>query len=89
MKLTQEIAADKLGYNSQGTVSDYINGHIPLNLPAALGFARLLEVHVSEVWDGDPELVFKSLPLEDVRDLALELNYEDQLALASLLLERA
>ena len=53
--LTQEIAAEKLGFSSQGTVGDYLRGRIPLNLKTAIKFARLLESPLSDVWDGDAE----------------------------------
>jgi transcriptional regulator with XRE-family HTH domain len=87
--LTQESVAEKFGYASQGSVSDYLNGRNKLNLPTAIKFARLLEVHLSEIWDGDPEMVFMSLPLEEIREIALGLPYEDQLELASILLQNA
>ena len=44
LKLTQELAAELLGFESQGTVSQYLNGKIPVNTDAALKFAALLKV---------------------------------------------
>ena len=87
--LTQDRAADKLGYQSQASVSQYLNGDIPLNLQAAIGFARLLGVPLNEVWEGDAEAVFMALPLEDIQEIALNLSYDDQLALAGVLLQNA
>ncbi len=52
--LTQAIAADELGFKSQGSVADYLNGRMPLGLNAAIGFARLLKVQLAEIWEGDP-----------------------------------
>lgn len=45
--LTQEKAGDRMEM-SQGAVSQYLNSKIPLNLSAAIQFARLLEVDPRE-----------------------------------------
>lgn len=50
--INQFIAAERMGFNSQSSVSQYLNGRIPLNLVTAIKFAELLEVDLSEVWDG-------------------------------------
>ncbi|HBC1013328.1 TPA: helix-turn-helix domain-containing protein [Escherichia coli] len=42
--LTQERAAEMLGFSTQGAVSHYLNGQTPLNLEAVLKFAGLLKV---------------------------------------------
>lgn len=44
LKLTQEIAAELMGFETQSTVSHYLNGKAPLNTDAALKFAVLLRV---------------------------------------------
>ena len=49
LKLTQEGAADKLGFTTQGAVSHYLNGYTPLNTDAVLKFAALLEVPPSAI----------------------------------------
>lgn len=54
LNLTQAEAASRLGWRSQGTVGQYLNGTIPLNTDAKFKFAKLLEVLPSEI---DPELV--------------------------------
>lgn len=87
--LTQEVAADLLGFSSQGTVSDYLNGRIPLNMATAFKFAKLLKVPVTEIWEGDAELVFITMPLEEVEEIAKSLDYEEQLELARRLLDNA
>ncbi|MEK6787945.1 MAG: helix-turn-helix domain-containing protein [Pseudomonadota bacterium] len=46
--LTQESAADFLGYKTQGAVSQYLNGKVALNLQAAIGFSRLLDCKVRD-----------------------------------------
>jgi predicted transcriptional regulator len=38
LRLTQEKAADALGFSTQATVSQYLNGSIPLNTDATLKF---------------------------------------------------
>jgi hypothetical protein len=47
--LTQAKAADFFGWDSQGSVSQYLNARIPLNTDAILGFARLLSVKPSDI----------------------------------------
>lgn len=47
--LTQESAAHDLGYKTQGAVSQYLNGRVPLNLTAILAFARLLGVNPLQI----------------------------------------
>jgi transcriptional regulator with XRE-family HTH domain len=49
--LTQLKAAHALGYSSQASVSQYLNGEIPLNLDAAYKFADLLEVDFVDIWE--------------------------------------
>lgn len=46
---TQEMVADELGYAGQSAVSQYLNGKIPLNYPALLGFSKLFGVPPSEI----------------------------------------
>lgn len=46
--LNQYVLAERCGWNSQGTVSQYLNGKIPLNLEAALCFARELRCSVGD-----------------------------------------
>lgn len=53
MELTQEIAAKRLGFARQSTVSQYLNGLIPLNAEAVLKFAKLLDVKATDI---DPSL---------------------------------
>jgi len=48
LHLTQESLASACGWESQGTVSQYLNGKIPLNLEAALKFAAALHVQVGD-----------------------------------------
>lgn len=48
LHMTQESLAAACGWESQGTVSQYLNGKIPLNLDAALKFARHLRISVSD-----------------------------------------
>lgn len=86
LNLTQESAAYELGFNGQSAVSNYLNGYQPLNLQVAIKFARLLKVDLSEIWEGDPEVAFMNLPLEQVEELAQALPYEEQLELARRLL---
>lgn len=47
--LTQDSAADKMGFGTQGAVSHYLNGYTPLNTDAVLKFAALLKVSPTEI----------------------------------------
>jgi phage repressor protein C with HTH and peptisase S24 domain len=53
-KLTQEALAERLGFAGQSAVSQYLNGRIPLNLPALLAFAEALDFNPSDI---SPRLV--------------------------------
>lgn len=46
--MTQEKAAEILGFKTQGAVSQYLNGRVALNLPAASRFAKLLGRQVGD-----------------------------------------
>lgn len=62
LSLTQEGLAAACGWESQGTVSQYFNGKIPLNIDAAVKFARVLKVSVSEF---SPQLASDLAKLHD------------------------
>ncbi len=47
-KFTQESAAHDLGWSTQGAVSQYLNGTIPLNLESAIKFARFLNCNIGD-----------------------------------------
>lgn len=49
LRLTQEKAADALGFSTQATVSQYLNGSIPLNTDATLKFSALLGVKPEDI----------------------------------------
>ncbi|ADW76535.1 helix-turn-helix domain protein (plasmid) [Rahnella aceris] len=51
--LTQEKAADLLGFNTQGAVSHYLNGVTPLNTDTVIKFSMLLMVKPEDI---KPEL---------------------------------
>lgn len=61
LNLSQVKAAKELGYNSQGAVSQYINGKVGLNLQAAAKFAKLLRVNVVDISPRLGKLVEKPL----------------------------
>ena len=54
--LTQQSAATALGWESQGAAWQYLNGKIPLNWAAVVGWAKLLGVEPREIY---PELADK------------------------------
>lgn len=47
--LTQDSAADKMGFKTQGAVNQYLNGRIPLNTDTVIKFAAILEVAPKEI----------------------------------------
>jgi len=49
LRLTQEKAAEVLGFSTQASVSHYLNGTTPLNTDATLKFASLLGVKPEEI----------------------------------------
>lgn len=59
--LTQEIAADLLGWSSQGSVASYLNGRIPLNTDAIAKFSRLLQVDPLEIDPGFDQVLSTNL----------------------------
>lgn len=86
--LTQALAGEKMGFASHSTVGEYINGTIPLNLTAAIGFARILEVPLDSIWEGDPLSEFIHFSASEVEDLVLRtLSEDEQLALAARIIE--
>lgn len=46
--ITQESLAEACDWESQGSVSQYINGKIPLNLDAAIKFSQQLKVKIED-----------------------------------------
>lgn len=57
LSLSQEKAADVLGFKTQGAVSQLLNAKIPLNTENTLKFAALLEVPAEEINPGLTELL--------------------------------
>jgi len=49
LRLTQERAAELLGYEHQSTVSQYLNGKAPLSMENTVKFANLLGVKPEEI----------------------------------------
>lgn len=73
LHLTQEKAADQLGFKTQASVSHYLNCRIALGPVATLKFARLLDVSPQDI---RPDFEFVLLPGEipqEVAQLAIEL----------------
>lgn len=58
--LTQTKLAVLCGWESQGTVAQYLGGHVPLNLDAAYRFAKALEVPLDTI---SPRLAAKAVEL--------------------------
>ena len=65
LDLTQEKAAEQMGFETQAAVSHYLNGYTPLNLAAILSFAKLLrvsplainpDIDLSALYASDPDI---------------------------------
>lgn len=73
--LTQERAAEILGFSTQGAVSHYLNGQTPLNLEAVIKFAGLLQVPPESIRPDMADL------LRIVRMYPQELQHDNVVAL--------
>lgn len=62
LHLNQVKAAKELGYNSQGAISQYLNGKVSLNFHAAAKFAKLLRVDIKDIAPRFAPLVEKPTP---------------------------
>jgi DNA-binding XRE family transcriptional regulator len=49
LSLSQQDVADAFGIANQTAISQYLNGKIPLNLEAAIKFAKILEVSIKQI----------------------------------------
>ena len=47
--LSQAKAASMMGFKSQGAISQYINGRVPLGVEAALKFCKVLQCNLYEI----------------------------------------
>lgn len=54
--LTQEVMAERLGNRTQGLVSQYLSGKIPLNYKAVMAFADALGVYPTAIRSDLPEM---------------------------------
>lgn len=86
--LTQQLAAELLGFSSQSTVNNYLSGKAALSYAVAIGFAKILEVPLSEIWEGDAEAIFDALTVDEIVDLIATLPAQVQTELALKLLNK-
>lgn len=73
--LTQASAAELLGFKAQATVNNYLSGRLALDYGTAIGFAKILQVPLSEIWEGDV------VPITDAFDLTRTTQHLKQLPL--------
>lgn len=66
LHLNQVKAAKELGYNSQGAVSQYLNGKVAMNMQTAAKFAQLLRVEIAQISPRFSKMVGK--PIAPVLD---------------------
>jgi transcriptional regulator with XRE-family HTH domain len=90
--LTQESAADRMGFKTQGAVNQYLNGKIPLNTDAVIKFSTLLGVDPTDIDKEFGQFEFAKAPYAGKSD-RLDIHKEidelppKQLSKARLLLE--
>ncbi len=63
-KLTQEEIAARYGDKTQGAVSQYLKGTIPLNVAAVLRFAQIFGCRPQEIRNDLPELQNQEAPAD-------------------------
>ncbi|MEM8488282.1 MAG: helix-turn-helix transcriptional regulator [Bacteroidota bacterium] len=71
LRMGQDRLAEELGFAHQTSISRYMTGKAPLTLEMAIRFANLLEVSVTEIYEGDFMADMEALPKEDLRNLVL------------------
>ncbi|AUM07604.1 helix-turn-helix domain-containing protein [Escherichia coli] len=78
LELTQERAAEILGFSTQGAVSHYLNGQTPLNLEAVIKFAGLLQVPPESIRPDMADLlrIVRMYPQEPQQDNVVALPAE-------------
>lgn len=67
--LTQQTFGSRYDIGDQGLVTQYLNGIIPLNLKAAIRFAKGLKVGVSDFSPSLGEIVAMVSDLDDYKDM--------------------
>lgn len=67
--LTQANVAERFGIKNQTAISQYLNGRIPLNMEAAIKFAKVLEVAIHEISPRNGEWIYRPLPMPVKRAL--------------------
>ncbi|HGJ5854910.1 MAG TPA: helix-turn-helix domain-containing protein [Arsenophonus nasoniae] len=74
--LTQDKAAELLGFSTQATVSHYLTGKLALGVEAVLRFASLLKVRPEEIRPDMADLFssIRNLPASDMNDCYIEKN---------------
>lgn len=86
--LTQTSAAEMLGYKHQSTINNYLNGKLKLSYGVAIAFAKILQVPLSEIWEGDAGEVFDALTVDEIVDLIATLPASVQTELALKILNK-
>ncbi|WP_063656949.1 XRE family transcriptional regulator [Candidatus Arsenophonus triatominarum] len=76
LSLTQDKAAELLGFSTQATVSHYLTGKLALGVEAVLRFAVLLKVRPEEIRPDMAELFssIRNLPTSDMNNYYVEKN---------------
>ncbi|WP_162505578.1 helix-turn-helix domain-containing protein [Candidatus Arsenophonus triatominarum] len=74
LSLTQDKAAELLGFSTQATVSHYLTGKLALGVEAVLRFAVLLKVRPEEIRPDMAELFssIRNLPTSDMNNYYVE-----------------
>jgi len=79
--LTQTKLAELCGWESQGTVAQYLGGHVPLNLDAAFRFSKALDTPLENI---SPRLAARAIELFGATKAAKEIPQTVDALLTSL-----
>lgn len=80
--LTQTLAAELLGFKAQATVNNYLSGRLALDYGTAIGFAKILQVPLAEIWDGDVVPITDAFDLNRTTQHLRQLSLEDRMKIA-------
>ncbi len=86
-RLTQEMAAELAGWKYQSTVSQYLNGDIPLNTDAILKFSELIPCDPGDINPSFALMVRRekrAQVAQELADLADEIGEENHAGLLAL-----
>jgi len=75
--LPQLVAAEAIGFKSQGAFSHYVNGQIPLNMNALVEFSKYFEVSPGDIYPEMWEKIENEVVIDDDTNASeISFNYK-------------